>query len=244
MPVSSHKTTNPAIRVDGLSVTLGHTLVVEDVSFVVPSGSMTAVIGPNGSGKTTLLRAMLGLTPHTGTVEFFGTSDTEMRRRVGYVPQRFDFDRSFPITVAEFLNLARSRSTDKTHVGHTVREVGLPLSILSARVGTLSGGQLQRVLIAQAILNNPDVLFLDEPATGIDVSGEEAVMHVLQHLRETHGTTVVIVSHDLGMIAEAVDHVVCINRTLVCTGSPEKTMTERHLHTLYGGHAKPVHHHH
>lgn len=239
MRVSSHKTTNDAIHVDGLSVTLGNNVILDDVSFCVPRGSMTAIIGPNGSGKTTLLRAILELVPYTGTVKF-----SDSVTRVGYVPQRFDFDRSFPITVREFLNLARNSATKKEQLSNTIREVALPLSILSARVGTLSGGQLQRVLIAQAILNNPNVLFLDEPATGIDVSGEEAVMHVLEHLKETHGTTVVIVSHDLGMIAEAVDHVVCINRTLVCTGSPEKTMTAKHLHTLYGGHAKPVHHEH
>ena len=238
---SSAKTTNDAIRVDGLSVTLEGNVVVNDVSFRVPSGSMTAIIGPNGSGKTTLLRAMLGLVPFSGNVTFAcGTP----RGHIGYVAQRFDFDRSFPITVREFLNLTRNRTTNKDHLGHTLREVGLPLSMLSARVGTLSGGQLQRVLIAQAILNNPSILFLDEPATGIDVHGEEAVMHVLHHLKETHGTTVVIVSHDLGMIAEQVDHVVCINHTLVCTGTPEKTMTEKHLKTLYGGHAKRVEHEH
>lgn len=244
MRASSAKTSNDAVRVSGLSVTLQNSVIIDDVSFAVAKGSMTAIIGPNGSGKTTLLRAMLGLVPHTGDVAFFGAARHDMRRRIGYVPQRFDFDRTFPITVREFLNLARQPQTSTEHMGHTLREVGLPLSVLSARVGTLSGGQLQRVLIAQAILNNPDILFLDEPATGIDVTGEEAVMQVLTHLKETHGTTIIIVSHDLGMIAESVDHVVCINHTVICAGTPEKTMTAPHLAKLYGNHTKPVHHHH
>lgn len=244
MPNSSAKTANDAIRVERLTVTFAGTSVVEDVSFSVPRGCMTAIIGPNGSGKTTLLRAMLGLVDYEGTVRMFGGDRNEMRHRIGYVPQRFEFDRSFPITVREFLNLARRSETPKEHITHTIREVGLPLATLTKRVGALSGGQLQRVLIAQAILNSPDILFLDEPATGIDVAGEEAVMHVLAHLKETHGTTIVIVSHDLGMIAESVDEVVCINRRLICAGPPEQTMTSPHLAALYGKHTKPVHHGH
>lgn len=241
---SSVKTANDAVRVDTLSVTLAGTVILDDVSFSVPRGSMTAIIGPNGSGKTTLLRSMLGLVEYQGSVRMFGGERSEMRHRIGYVPQRFEFDRSFPITVREFLNLARRHETPKEHIAHTIREVGLPVATLTKRVGTLSGGQLQRVLIAQAILNSPDILFLDEPSTGIDVAGEEAVMHVLDHLKETHGTTIVIVSHDLGMIAESVDQVVCINRRLICAGPPGKTMTPKHLSALYGGHAKPVHHGH
>ena len=241
---SSAKIANDAISVGKLSVTIAGTAVLEDVSFSIARSSMTAIIGPNGSGKTTLLRAMLGLVEHEGTVRMFGGERNEMRHRIGYVAQRFEFDRTFPITVQEFLNLARRRETPKEHVSHTIREVGLPIGTLNKRVGTLSGGQLQRVLIAQAILNSPDILFLDEPATGIDVTGEEAVMHVLDHLKETHGTTIVIVSHDLGMIAEAVDEVVCINRRLICAGPPQETMTHKHLSNLYGGRAKPVHHGH
>lgn len=244
MPNSSAKTANDAISVEKLTVIFAGASVLEDVSFRVPRGCMTAIIGPNGSGKTTLLRAMLGLVDHQGVVRMFGGNRSEMRHRIGYVPQRFEFDRSFPITVREFLDLARRRETPKEHIVHTIREVGLPVSTLTKRVGALSGGQLQRVLIAQAILNSPDILFLDEPATGIDVAGEEAVMHVLEHLKETHGTTIVIVSHDLGMIAESVDEVVCINRRLICAGPPGKTMTHKHLSALYGGHAKRVHHGH
>lgn len=244
MRMPSAKTSN-AVDVERLHVTLGGTVVLDDVTFSVRSGSMTAVIGPNGSGKTTLVRAVLGLVDaDRGTVRLFGGDRKEMRHRIGYVPQRFEFDRSFPMTVREFLDLARRPTTATEHIAHTIREVGLPTSVLSKRIGTLSGGQLQRVLIAQAILNNPDLLVLDEPITGIDVTGEEAVMHVLNHLKETHGTTIILVSHDLGMIAESVDDVVCVNRRLICAGPPDKTLTHKRLSELYGGHARPFGHEH
>lgn len=244
MRVSSAKTNN-AIAVQGLRVRLAGTVVLDDVYFDVPTGSMTAIIGPNGSGKTTLLRAILGLVDiEHGAVTLFGGSREEMRHRIGYVPQRFEFDRTFPITVREFLGLARRATTEVAHVAHTIREVGLPPSVLHKRIGALSGGQLQRVLIAQAILNNPDLLVLDEPVTGIDVAGEEAVMQVLTHLKETHGTTIVIVSHDISMIADAVDEVVCVNRRLICAGPPNKTLTHKRLTELYGNNVHPIDHSH
>lgn len=224
MPRSSAKTSKPAISVQKLNVTLSGTTILRDASFEVPEGSITAIIGENGSGKTTLVRALLGLTPSTGTIRFFGTTLDRVRLQVGYVPQRFEFDRDFPITIGEFLNLARRADTPREHILHTLREVGLTSAVMRKRLGDLSGGQLQRVLIAQAILNNPRILVLDEPATGIDVTGEATIMHVLEHLRAEHHTTIVMISHDLHLIEETVDHAVLVQHGIKAAGKPRDVL--------------------
>lgn len=224
MPKSSPKTSKPAVHVDRLRVNLGGTDILRDVSFTIPERTLTAIVGENGSGKTTLVRAMLGLTPSTGAVRFLGLPLAAMRTSIGYVPQRFDFDRDLPITVAEFMNLARQSRTSREHILRMLREVGLTSAIARKRLGELSGGQLQRVLIAQAILNNPRILVLDEPATGIDVAGEETVIELLQHLRAEHGTTVLMISHDLHLVAETVDHVIWVQRGIKATGNPKEVL--------------------
>lgn len=232
----------PAVCVDRVSVRMNSVIVLDDVSFDIPRGSMTAIIGPNGSGKTTLLKTMLGLVPHQGTVRLLGGTLRAVHTKIGYVPQRFDFDRTFPMTVEEFLAMYRRPGASTAQ--DVLREVGLTHIILNKKLGLLSGGQLQRVLIAQAIINNPELLLLDEPSTGIDVAGEAAVYDVLRHLKETHGTTIVIVSHDLAMISDVVDHVIAINRRVICVGTPEKALTPKRLTELYGEHARSFHHDH
>lgn len=239
---SAKRNSAPAVCVDRVSVHYQDVVVLDDVSFDIPAGAITAIIGPNGSGKTTLLKAMLGLIPHRGSVSLLGQPLRKVHNRIGYVPQRFDFDRTFPLTVQEFLTLYRRNGGSTPQ--DVVREVGLQKGILDKKLGTLSGGQLQRVLIAQAIINNPALLFLDEPSTGIDVAGEAALYDILAHLKETHGATVVLVSHDLAMLADIVDHVVAINHKLVCVGTPEKALTPKRLAELYGSRAKAIAHEH
>lgn len=243
MPNSSAKINKlPAVSVDRLRVSFGDAVILDDVSFDIPSGKITAIIGPNGSGKTTLLRAMLGLVPHRGSVAFSSKSLRQAHTHIGYVPQRFDFDRTFPLTVHEFLNLYRR--TDGNSPEDVIREVSLQKSILNKKLGTLSGGQLQRILIAQAIINNPTLLFLDEPSTGIDIAGEAALYDILTHLKDTHEATIVLVSHDLSMLADVVDHVVAVNRKLICVGTPQKALTPKRLTELYGNRAKALTHEH
>ncbi len=209
--------------------------MVEDAHFQIPEGSIAALIGPNGSGKTTLMKAILGLIPlRSGDVFLFGKHAHQVRHLAGYVPQRFSFDGSFPITVREFLRLGQSRGCSPSVLREKIQEVGLTPLVLERRLGTLSGGQLQRVLIAQAILNNPSILFLDEPSTGIDVSGEALLHDVIQHLNREHGTTVFMVSHDLAMVSDMVDTVVCINRRILCAGAPREVLTHRTLAELFG----------
>lgn len=235
----------PAISIEKLSITLGTQRILEDISFSVAAGTIVAIIGPNGSGKTTLMRAILGLLAfESGRILINGKQISEARKEIGYVPQRFSFDREFPITVQEFMNLARHCRSPKASIRQRIEEVGLTPMILHKRIGHLSGGQLQRVLVAQAILNDPSILFLDEPSTGIDTVGEAALYDVIEHLNHEHKTTVLMVSHDISMVDKLVDQVVCLNKRLLCIGSPKHALTEKHLSELYHTRAAPFHHTH
>lgn len=230
MPKSSPKTRNsiPAICLRDVTVAYGDYVAIEDISFDVKKGQAVALIGPNGSGKTTVLRAILGLLPvRAGKIRIDG--------KVGYVPQRFSFDPDFPLTVREFMHL-NDGNTTAVKVLEKVKEVGLMPSILDARLGHLSGGQLQRILVAQAILHEPDLLILDEPASGIDVAGEATFYDTIRHLKEEHDTTILLVSHDLAVVSNFVDQVVCVNRKLMCSGPPASALTEDVLNEVFGRH--------
>ena len=232
--MSLHKTNN-AIEARDVSVAYDGKNVLENVTFSLQKGRLAAVIGPNGSGKTTLIRALLGLVPlESGSVTIFGKTIHEARHSIGYVPQFFAFDKQFPITVVEFLRLARASQASNHQIDEAIKEVGLVPAILSARIGTLSGGQLQRILIAQAILHKPKLLILDEPATGIDVAGEQAFYDVIHHLHEEHKTTIILVSHDLSMVMNRVDEVICVNKELLCMGPPKGTLNRETLTQLFG----------
>jgi ABC-type Mn2+/Zn2+ transport system ATPase subunit len=242
-PLSKTTNNEPAIFVENLSVKYGEHAVVDNVSFSIEQGKIAAIVGPNGSGKTTLMKAILGLVPSRGEIIVLGQHLHDVRSRVGYVPQRFTFDRDFPITVEEFLNLARSSKCASSRITTVVKEVGLTPLILHKHLGNLSGGQLQRILIAQAILHDPAILFLDEPATGIDVVGETAIHDVIEHLNKEHGTTVLMVSHDIAMISSLVDQVLCLNKKLLCSGPPKKALTQKSLGDLFGSHHSFYEHH-
>ncbi len=251
MPTPSERTSAeiPAISVRNCSVSYGGNVVVDGVSFDIKAGSVTALIGPNGSGKTTVLRAILGLVPlRSGEITILGKHLHVLRTFIGYVPQRFEFDRTFPITVGEFMDLAR-RLHCRQHVPPSrildkIKEVGLTRDILGQNLGQLSGGQLQRVLIAQAIINDPTILFLDEPSSGVDISGEATIYHLIEHLNREHNTTVVMVSHDIGMISHIVDTVICVNRKLLCYGPPSTALTAHKLEEVFGEHGHPYDHRH
>ncbi len=239
MPRPSRPTNNqggpPAIAVKDCTVAYGANVVLEGISFEIAQGQVAAVIGPNGSGKTTLIKAILGLIPvRSGEIRVFGKHFHAVRDLVGYAPQRFDFDRSFPITVGEFMNLARHPHSPASRVAEKIKEVGLAAQTVRVQLGTLSGGQLQRVLIAQAILNNPQILILDEPASGIDIAGEATFQELIAHLNQEYGTTVLMISHDIAMVSRLVDNVICVNRQMLCYGPPKEALTARKIDELFG----------
>lgn len=248
MRTQSSKINNePAITVKDLHVKLGLNEILCGISFEVQRSSITAIIGPNGAGKTTLIRAMMGLISITsGEIVFNGGPVAKAYGSVGYVPQRLQIERSFPITVDEFMGLVRvpSNTTWRSQKNRALNEVGLQESIGRQMLGTLSGGQFQRAMIAQAILNNPRYLFLDEPSSSIDAVGESQFHELIHTLRENHGTTILLVSHDVTFVSGVVDNVLCVNRRLMCSGNPKRVLSQKLVDELFGAKIKFDHHDH
>lgn len=230
--------------------------VLDRVSFSIDEGEYLGIFGPNGSGKTTLLKLLLGLLePSYGSIRMFGQPATSraMRSRVGYVPQRIaQTDTHFPATVEEIVLSGRTSLRGLFH-GWTkedrraVQSAMDQLEITDLRhrqIGRLSGGQRQRVFIARALASEPRMLILDEPTVGVDPASTEKFYTFLRELNERGRMTIVIVSHDLDVVAREVNSILCLNRTLVCHGSPRDILTPELLASLYGNHVKFIHHHH
>ena len=226
--------------------------VLRGVNLKIPKGEAVALIGPNGSGKTTLLRSILGLQKlDRGEVLFFGEKRRDLSR-VGYVPQRLVLDRSFILSVREFLALRlkatqqwfwkRHSVTDKA-ICSTFEEIGIT-RVLDRPIAQLSGGQLQRVLIAFSLLTNPEVLLLDEPTAGVDTPGEQSFYELIGQIQKTHGLTVVLVSHDLSMVYRYASWIYALNGVICCEGTPEDVMNADSLRQAYGIHVSPYGHHH
>ncbi|MCF7853398.1 MAG: ABC transporter ATP-binding protein [Candidatus Pacebacteria bacterium] len=213
----------PAIAIR--SVTFGFTEepVLEDIFLDIAPKDFIGIVGPNGSGKTTLLKLILGLyTPDKGFVEVLGKTPEKARPNLGYVPQFTNFDRHFPVTVLDAVMMGRLSSTrtfgpftasDKERAQDALRTVGSE-HLGKRLIGRLSGGQLQRVLLARALVSAPSILLLDEPTANIDVKAEESFFDLLQRLNDR--VTIALVSHDIGFITSHVNRVACVNRTLVC----------------------------
>lgn len=245
--------TLPVIQVTDLTILREELLVLDSVSLTVMKGEFTAIVGPNGSGKTTLVKAILGLVrPDAGTVEVFGMPVSqlgELRSKIGYVPQIFDIDLNFPITVFETvlmgtygrLGLARRpKREDKEAAMAALEKVGVA-DLKDRSIARLSGGQRQRVFIARALANNPDLLVLDEPTTGVDVATTGTLYSLLHQLKQ-EGVTVVLVSHDVGVVATYIDTVACLNRSLVAHCRPDEAVCTEALTEMYGCHVAFLHH--
>ncbi len=222
----------PVLEVKDLSVRFAGVAALERVSFAIEKEAIIAVIGPNGSGKTTLLKAILGLVPFQGEVRLFSRPLRQVLPQVGYVPQRFAFDRTFPLTVEEFISLT-CRSPERLPVHGVLAEVGMN-EFKGKLIGELSGGQLQRVLLAHALLHHPRILFLDEATSGIDIEGQGDFYSTIQRLNREHGVTVMMVSHEISMVYKFSDRIICLNRDLISHGETRSTLTAEVLRKLYG----------
>jgi len=230
-----------AVVFENVSVSAGGVRILENVSAAVPRGSATAVIGPNGAGKTTLLLALLGQMEHQGRIRL--TAANGGPARLGYVPQRLDFDRGMPMTVMELLAMGRQRTPLWFGARRRVRDEAAGLleqvkaaHLASRRVGALSGGELQRVLLALAIQQRPDVLILDEPSSGVDIGGGSLLCELLDTLRARQGFTQIMVTHDLSMVTAHADHVICLNRRVLGQGPTATTLTADVLAATFGIH--------
>ncbi|MDH4099082.1 MAG: metal ABC transporter ATP-binding protein [Nitrospirota bacterium] len=226
------------IEVEDLNVRIGSHHILQHVSFTVEKGAVTAIIGPNGSGKTTLVKVITGLQSFdTGTVKLFGTPVKELgklHRKLGYVPQKVDFDRSVPLTVEELLNLNLLEKTGRREkIAASLDEIGAG-HLMDRKLGVLSGGEFQRVLIALSLIQDPEILILDEPSAGIDVEGEKVFYDMIEQLAESRGMTVLLVSHDVGVVYRYADGVLCLNQKLVCSGTPHEALSQETVRELYG----------
>lgn len=235
------------MRIEGLGVRYGSHWALRNVDLEIPHGDLLAFIGPNGAGKSTLLKALLGLVPLAeGSIVQSGPPP-----RIGYVPQKLALDAGFPLTVEEYLAI--------NHPGSRAWLGGVPkkqrFAIMTALdrlgaaplarqlVGTLSGGQLQRVLLAAALLQNPQLLLLDEPSANIDRRGSEELQLLLHDLHVTLDLTVIFVSHDLHFVSHLATRVGCLNQSFCGLGPPHEVLSEHFLMEAYGSALAPGHFH-
>lgn len=227
-----------AIEIKNLNVRLNGVQILHDVNAYILANETTAIIGPNGAGKTTLLLAIMGLIPYTGQIHF-----PQGKRRIGYVPQRLDIDRSTPITVLDFLSLTEQKLP--LWLRHKKRVYQKALSYLERvgahhlikhPLGRLSGGEMQRVMLAMALQNNPDIVLLDEPVSGVDIAGEELFSELISSLQKEEKFTLVLISHDLSVVTRHANHVICMNKTVRCTGRTVEVLTPETLTNIYGMH--------
>ncbi|NTU53468.1 MAG: ABC transporter ATP-binding protein [Chlorobiaceae bacterium] len=230
----------PVIVCDRLCVEIGGARILHGLSLSVYEADFLAVLGPNGGGKTTLLKVILGLMkPTSGTVSVFGEAPGHAKGRIGYVPQSLVFDRSFPISALELVlmgRLARKRlmqrygKEDRQKALEALEITGLA-AFAGRRIGTLSGGELQRVLIARALAGEPDLLLLDEPTASVDPDMKTTIYDLLDELRKHH--TIVLVTHDTGTIGRHVSRIACLNCTLDMHEAGS-TLDRASLEQLYG----------
>ncbi|SMX37293.1 ATP-binding cassette domain-containing protein [Octadecabacter ascidiaceicola] len=216
----------PLIDAQNIEIRHGATRAVFGVSLSIEAGEIVTIVGPNGSGKSTLLRALIGAIPTSS-----GTIKRAPNLRVGYVPQKLHVDPTLPMTVRRFLNLPR-------HVGAKAVRVALTRTgvqeLDKKQISALSGGQLQRVLLARAILNDPQVLVLDEATQGLDQPGSADFYRLIEALRDEIGCAVLMVSHELHVVMSATDRVICLNGHICCEGTPAVVTATEAYRELFG----------
>jgi zinc transport system ATP-binding protein len=223
------------LKVKNLNVKLDDELIICNLSFEVKRGEVLTILGPNGAGKTVLLKTLLGIFSFEGKIEW------KKGVKVGYVPQRVPFVKDFPISIEEFFKL---KMKNENEIKEVLKLVGFEESFLKKNLGELSSGQYQRVLVAWALIGNPDILLFDEPTTGIDISGEETIYKILDRLKKEKNLTIILVTHDLNVVFKFSDYVICLNKCPICQGKPKETVTPENLSKLYGQEIKFYEHYH
>lgn len=229
-------------KIENLGVVLGKTQILREVNIHIHCGELTALIGTNGAGKSTLLKAVLGEISHSGKVQYIDAKGVRSGHPlIGYVPQQLSFDLSTPTSVfdlfmASLTNipswLAGPRKI-RARVGQSLARVQAD-HLIDKRLGALSGGELQRILLALALDPIPDLLLLDEPVAGIDRNGLELFYRIVADLRQNYDPSIILVSHDFGLVAKHADRVVLLNGTVICSGTPAEVFNDERTHEEFG----------
>ena len=223
------------LKVTNLNVVLDHQIIIENLSFEVKKGDVLTILGPNGAGKSVLLKTLLGLLPYNGEVEW------ARGVKIGYVPQRLPFIKDIPLSIKDFFDLKKSSEKETKEI---LDSVGFREDFLRKKIGGLSSGQFQRILIAWGLVGNPQVLLFDEPTTGVDMSGEVTIYNFLATLQKERNLIILLVTHDLSVVYKFSTDVICLNRYPICYGSPREVLTPESLQKLYGGEVKYYQHQH
>ena len=219
------------LRVKNLSVAIGGETILQDVNMHIHCGQLVALIGPNGAGKSTFLKAILGQQEYTGVIAFSEPGQRSQKPRIGYVPQSPNFDPTDPVSVADLFACCLHRRP--AFLGHSKADREMILEclemvhgqeLIDKRVGTLSGGELQRVLLALALEPMPNILILDEPLSGVDVEGMQSLMDMLDEIRKTCDLSILMITHDFSMLSRYADQVVLIDHGVKAAGKPEEIL--------------------
>jgi len=238
-PLSAPPAPHPLLNVENVSLSIRGQPILQSVTFQVRAGEIVALIGPNGAGKSTLVRMALGLIrPNSGRIQL------KPGLRIGYMPQRLSIDDTLPLTVRRFITLGASASHERVRA--ILAEVGAP-QVLDSPVQAISGGEFQRMLLARALLREPDLLVLDEPIQGVDLTGQYELYDLINNLRRQRGCGILMVSHELHLVMATTDQVLCLNRHVCCSGHPDHVASHPaylELFGLDGARRLAIYHHH
>lgn len=219
----------PLLQAKEITVTIGSKIVLKKVDLTVNRGEIVTLIGPNGAGKSTLVRAVLGLMPvNTGKITL------ENGITIGYMPQKLSIEPYLPLSVDRFLHLAGGKiPPNRDEILKVVKEVGV-MHVLSQAIQHISSGEFQRVLLARALLRKPDLLVLDEPTQGVDVTGQQELYRLIMKVRDQRNCGILMVSHDLHVVMAGTDSVICLNHHICCQGRPEAVSQHPEFINLFG----------
>lgn len=212
------------LKVQNLSVILDQELIIKNLSFEVKRGEVLVILGPNGAGKTVLLKTLLGIFPYRGKIVW------KEGIKIGYVPQRLPFIKKIPLKTKE---LFRSIGVKEETTKSLLLQVGIEKEVFDKNLGEISSGQFQRILIAWALSDNPDVLLFDEPMVGVDIEGQESIYSLLERINKEKGLTILLITHDLNIVYRFATNVLCLNKTRLCFGPPQD-LTQEKLSQLFG----------
>ena len=230
MPVTSEPTSESLLKLVSLSVSRRGEHILDNIDLQVSRGEIVTLVGPNGAGKSTLVETALGLSQPTS-----GRVIRSRNLRIGYVPQSIDIDETLPISVRRFLSIAAN--TQSQAVQNPVEQILMRVNateLADRQLNLISGGEMRRVILARALLTQPDLLILDEPTSGVDLSGQSNLYQLIQDIRDQYQCGVLLVSHNLHVVMAASDRVVCLNRHLCCSGTPEDVQQHPEFVSLFG----------